>query len=417
MARSDVVTKLPLDQWARIMGLHPFHFNQVQIAALANTICEQAWFTHEWQDSDRVGRDAIAEAIAMAEANMEQQLNFRLAPSWERDEWRPTVRPIRPEFVNLSATNVRGFRGSVQGAWGNAIAGGIEAKTLIAASAAIVWSNTTGVLDDTAYKEPGTVTVNTAVDPCEIALYYPGKSGDSAWEIRPINAVVVAGVATITFRRELAVLETLMEEHDPGVLDGLVDGNFLTTVDVYRHWNDPQTQATLVWEPLPTCGCGETTCHQCSQSVQTACLFTRGDPRLSIFAFNPGTWDATANGFTQAEFIIPRSPDVVRLYYYAGLRNKAAACANKEMDPAWARAVAYYAASLLDRPACDCAASKAIIDRWAQDLAFESGADESGSYRLSEGDLDNPLGTRRGAIYAWKRISNSQEPIGTAVEL
>lgn len=408
MARSVTPTKLPLDEWARILGIHPLHFNQVQLAAVANSICEQAWFSHEWQDSDRVGREAIAEAISQAEQDIEALLKFRLVPAWERDEWQPTVRPIRAEFVNLSGSNVRGFRAAVQADWGHFIAGGIEAWTLLQTAQAIGWTNVTGALDDTAYKETGTVTavVPAGTEPCEVALYYPGKSGDPAWEIRPI-AVSITGVnATITFRRELAVLETFQEEHDPSVVDGLVDSNFLATVDVYRHWNDPQTNATLVWEPLPTCSCNDSSCPSCSLSVQTACIFGRGDPRLSVVAFGPADWDAASDSYTPTSFSVGRNPDVVRLYYYAGLRDKGQACANNVMDREWARAVAFYAASLLDRPLCDCTVVKQQLERYSQDLAFQSGADETGSYQISSGDLDCPLGTRRGALLAWKRIAD-----------
>ena len=99
-----------------------------------------------------------------------------------------------------------------------------------------------------------------------------------------------------------------------------------------------------------------------------------------------------------------RNPDVVRLFYYAGLRDKGRTCANIVMDREWARAVAYYAASLLDRPLCDCTVVKQQLERYSQDLAFQSGADETGSYQISADDLDCPLGTRRGALLAWKRI-------------
>lgn len=420
MARASTRTKLPIDTWAAIFGIHPLHLNQIQVDADANSICEQAWFEHEWQDSDRVGREALAVAIAQAESDIEEQLGFRLVPSWERDEWHAVTRPYHPEFVNLSGTDTHGYRSAVGADWGYFIAGGIEQKDLLQAGAAVAYAAATGSFDDTSYPETATVVVTVAqgAEPCEVAVYYPGKGGDDAWEIRPINVVVSGTTATITFRRELAVLEGLQEDLRPHVLDGLDDTNFLTTVDVYHHWNNPQQQATMVWEPLPGCGCNTSGCVSCSQSVQTACTFGRGEPRLSIVAYAPADWDPTALAFTPAAQCIGRDADALRLYYYAGQRDNGQNCANVAMNRDWARTVAYYAASFLDRPLCGCTALNQQIQRWTQDLAFETGADETGAYKMSDSDLDNPLGTRRGAVYAWRRILRGRHgAIGQAVRL
>ena len=397
MARAETITKLPLDTWARIMGINPLHFNQVEFGT-PEQACEETWVQHEWQKADRVGREAVGRAIAEAEADLENALHFHLLPTWDVDEWQKTVRPYDKELFNLNSADLRGYQQIVRPDWRYFITGGVEAKTLIDAAAAIVWSDA----DGDGYDETGTVTVATTVtDECEISAYYPAKAAADEWEIRPINVSIVGGVATITFRRELCVLEALLESMDPSAVDGTVDASFLGTVDVYRHWNDPQTQALLQWENLG-CECGSTSCPICSNSTQTGCLNARGELRRGIVSYAPATWDAAEEDFVAAALAVSRQPDVVRLWYRSGFRDRRKGCPTLQMADQWARTVAYFAASKIDRPICECGAVQ--VDKWTQDLAYEGGAEQLSRFQITERMLNNPFGTSAGALYAWKQV-------------
>ena len=419
MGRASIPTKLSLGRWAYWMGIHPLHFSQVQVANLAPaTGCQQPWLQHSWQAADRMGREELAMAIVTAENNIETQLGYRLLPSWEEDEWRATVRPYDPTLVNISGATARGYRQIVKGKWGHFITGGVETKTLVQAGVVIVVTDPTTPLpadgwkdlDGGGYYETGTVIVATTVtDPCEIAIYYPGKSGANEWEIRAVSVSIAAGMATITFRREDAVREVKQEEMGAKAVDGALptppalDDNFLLTVDVYRHWNDPQTQVTMMWEPTGSCDCGSTTCPQCAYAVQAGCLHLRGEPIGSLIAYSPATWDAAAQAFYSMEWSVGRLPDIVKLYYLAGLGGRAD-CPRRSMDWLWEKTVADYAAALMERPICDCATASDRVTKAQADLAFSGGASELSSYNLSSSDLDNPFGTRRGAVMAWKQV-------------
>lgn len=409
MSRASTPTKLSLYRWAQLVGIHPLHFCGVTVAGLADQLdCSAPWLQYSWLDSARVSREDVAEAIAQAELDLETWLHFRLLPTWELDEWKPTDRPYHPEFFNIGNIDIRGYRDAIKADWGYFLTGGIRAVTALSLGAAIVWTDG----DGDGYTETGTVTFATALtDEEEIRTYYPGKIAADEWEIRPTSVTIAAGTCTVTFRRELAVLETLQESLNSTGVDGLDDANFLDVVDVYRYWNDPQTQATLMWEPTGTCGCG--TCILCQQTVQTGCLHSRNEPRLSLLAYTAGDWNATTEEFDAAGLAVSRSPDIVKLYYRAGFEGKKLAYPKKLMARNWERAVAYYAASLLERPVCDCPNAHRTIEQFQQDLGFSGGAEELASYNLTEEDLGNPLGTRRGALFAWKRIKN--EAIGEAV--
>ncbi|KKL52908.1 hypothetical protein LCGC14_2280780, partial [marine sediment metagenome] len=335
--------------------------------------------------------------------DIESHLGYRLLPSWEEDEWNPTVRPARPEMFNLSVTGLRGFNQIAQARWGHLVSGGIPQRVLLEEAAVIVYSST---LPPVAYEETATVTVTLSdgFPECEIAIFYPGKAGDPAWEIRPIDVQVsVANVATIIFRRELVVIEDLLETLDtPRAAEGTTDADFLTTVDVYRLYNDPQQQVEFMWEPLGGCACGTSGCLKCQYTAQFGCLMVRGDPRFSQVVYAPATWNSTDLAFDTATFSVGRAPDIVRLWYYAGLRDKRSDCAIRDMDRDWARTVAIYAASKLDRQPCQCVSN--FWQRWSKDLAFVEGTTELAAYNVPTQLLENPLGTRAGAVYAWQRI-------------
>lgn len=438
MARSEIITKLSLDEWARFMGIHPLHFNGVAAVnedTNARTICKRVWFQHEWQDADRVGRDAIAQAILAAEQEIEQYLGYRLLPSWEREEWQPTQRPIRPETVSLSMSDVRGYGRIVKARWGHFISGGVEAVALLDATVAVAYSDK----DGDGYQELAEITITTSAtaDPSEIEVHLP--DGDFATEydeknrVRPIAVKVTDnGNGTYTYdircRREQLVLWDKLTTLPPvNAIAGDADNTyFAAEVEIWRHYNDPSTQATIMWERPPDCAtCTDGTCGSCAYGSQTACLMARADPKLSLLAYSPATWNADLSTFGPAEAGIARDPDVVRLFYRAGLRNRArettmgarfsGAYPNQVMDPFWARIVAQFAASKLDRPVCDCGYIRQQIEMWNQDLAYTSGAEQTATFTISSKDLRSPFGTRRGAIMAWRAVSAPGAALGESV--
>lgn len=407
-----VETHLTLDRFARLLGIPPMHFWGVNIPEMEkNATCSESWFQHAWQGTDRVSRDDVAEAIAEAERDIEQLVGYRLLPTWETDEWQPTIRPFRRDAVNWRSADVLGRAQLVFGRWGHLLSGGIRSTTTIEAGAAVAYTNDS-VMIPASWKNLATVVVSLSdeVPDDEIAVFYPGHAGDDHWRIRPVAVAHSATtlVYTITFAREMAMIPAFFDSYDLAVLRpalGTDDANFLATVDVARVYNDPQQQATMLWEG-PSCGCGGG--HACSYGVQTAMLALRGDPRLSAFIFDAAEWNADTQEFHGVPMSVCRQPDLIRLWYYAGWRDKSSRHPLIELDDQWARIVAYYAASKLDRPVCSC--STAAFHTWQTDLAFS----EAGSYAMSPSDLGNPFGTRRGAVQAWRRVRAPGVAVGRA---
>lgn len=410
MARASTDTKMPLDRWAALLGINPLHFAGVQLAGtggspnLQTGTCQQAWFRYNWQDVDRVGWEEVAEAIREAEDKIEAALHWRLVPAWEEAEWANLPRPWRPEMMNYSMTDLRGMPLAVEPEWHKLLMPGVRATTRLAAATAIVYSDT----DGDQYKETATVTIaaGTLTDVNEIVLVYPGKDLTGEWIIRPAHVALTGGNFVITFRRELALLTALSEKFGAKAIDGMVDADFLATIDVWRVYNDPSTQAVLMWEPGAGCACDciETGgCPACEIQTQAACMTVRGTLQDGRWALTPATWDPDTETFTRAVLLNCRAPDSVQLNYRAG-------------DPAyaskWERAVAYYAMALLNRNPCNCTVDS--FRYWREDLAFAGGQNQETHFVPDERDLSNPFGSRRGMVHAWRAVRENGAAVNPA---
>lgn len=412
MLRASTPTKLPLARWAALMGVNPMHFAGVNVLSTAARVpCSQTWSQYNWQEDDRVSREEVASAIAEAEAELEQQLGYRLLPSWETDEWAMTPRPFDPQLVEFAGRDVRSYPFTVTSQWKHVVTGGVRATSLVHAAASIAWSDD----DADGYHETGTVTFSSVTpDPCETRLYFPGSDpADPTWEIRPVKVIQAAGATTVTFRRELVALQEFSEwtiQPEVRFADGQDDDDFLATVDVYRVYNDPRRQVSFLWEPVGFCGCGATGCANCAYGTQDGGFLMR-NARLGILTPFPGTWNDSSASFDTAGMALGRRPDICRLYYFAGLRDRGLGCDRVDMSFRWASIVTAFAASKLDRPPCDCNPKQ--WERYAQDLAYVRGVDELAQYAIDKDELSNPFGTRRGALIAWRAVAKMGDRVGS----
>lgn len=404
MARSDIPTWLPLDEFARIIGLSPLAFNQLSSPLTPNNVCGDIFFQYDWQHSDRVGRDAIAQAIHDAEQAMAAEAGFNLMPDWTIAERLPYPKPSTPENYGMGI-NVRWQMKSVEANKGKMISGGVRTKTLIQAGAAVVRTD----LDVDNYAETCTVTVATSVtDKSEIHAYYPAKDGEDGWEIRPIKVRFSGGNAIVTFKVWQIVAANQMDAIDAQPLDADSAASYETTVDIYRVWNDPSTQVQFLWENEPSTCCGSSTCTACQLSTQAGCFHIR-DERLGFVVPTPGTYDSSSALFTPTEWSACREPDQIRLWYRSGHVDQKLERPYAELSESWKTAIAYFAASKFERPVCGCSNVNQFIEKWRRDSAFSS--QEEGGFTVTAEIAANRLGTSMGALYAWRRINQNGERI------
>lgn len=398
MARSSVRTWLSLDRWAEIIGLFPLHFNQLYSPTLnLNNVCGEVFFQYSWQHSDRIGREEISMAIQAAEREIAAEVGFNLMPDWIEEERLQYPQPFVPGVYNVNGLNPRGMLNSVELPRGHIISGGVRVSTLVQANAAIVRADA----DGDGYAEFCTVTVPTTVTTAdEIHLYYPGMFGDEVWEIRPIKVTLTGGNAVITFKSWQVALHTAFDDLNAAVLDADLAASYEVTADVYRVYNDPSTQLQFMWENSGTFDCCGS-CSACQFGTQAGCFHLR-DARLGLAVPAPATWDEREAAFTEADWSACRAPDQIRFWYYSGYRNMRLTMPYVTMDPYWEYAVAFYAASKLDRPVCGCSNVNQFIDQWKRDLLINRNDDAS--FNVTPEMLSNKLGTTMGALYAYKRI-------------
>lgn len=447
MARASTRTSLALDRFARIVGYSPILFSGVYInrvntklALQAASSCSDPVLQYTWQPGNggQPGRDEIAGAIRQAEDLIEDIVHFPLLPRWEVDDdatpFRTTpstsARSLLPyhalsPFYPLGTFYAEPYHLLLRARRFRVLYGGQEAWTLVQAAAAVVYTDQ----DGDGYAELATVQVNTTVvSPDEICLYYPvtgpvdGPHSPS-WEIRPIRVSVntTLQTATITFDRHQAVQATLIEALDAGGVDGMVDANFLATVDVYRHWNDPSKMAIVEWSPAvynsASCvGCGGAGCIGCQIGAQTACI-TQINNHNGIVGIHSADWDAVNLQWTQTFPAWWRRPDRVRLWYRAGFQNKGLTRPTHDLAPELERVVALLGLSLLDRDWMACEPTRNLQAYWRTDLALRDfSPSRSQSFNVSRDLLDNPLGTTRAAMYAWQALKHLRVGQGVMVD-
>lgn len=404
MARSDITTWLPLDEFARIIGLSPLAFNQLSSDLMPNNVCGDIFFQYDWQHSDRIGRDTIAQAIHDAEQAMAAEAGFNLMPDWTIAERLPYPKPSNPENYG-TGINVRGQMKSVEANRGKMISGGVRTKTLIEAGAAVVRTD----LDVDGYAETCTVTVPTSVtSKSEIRAYYPSKDGEDGWEIRPIKVRFSGGNAIVTFKAWQVVAANQMDAINAEPLDASSAASYETTVDIYRVWNDPSTQVQFMWENEPTLCCSDSSCTACQLGTQAGCFHIR-DERLGFVVPAPGTYVSSSGAFTPQDWSVCREPDQIRLWYLSGHIDQKLERPYAELSESWKTAIAYFAASKFERPICGCSNVNQFIEKWRRNAAFSS--EEMGGFTVTAEIAANRLGTSMGALNAWRRINQNGERI------
>lgn len=417
MARSDTLTLIPLDNLARMLQIDPLHFNGVVSARrpLRNA-CDDVWLQHDWQFVGRCSRDSLAMALRQAEDTVMQYIGYSPAPRWFSEEPHQIEPIASPEAFGVGSLNVRGLNKSIKSDYGYVIAGGQRAVTVVEAGAAVVYSDP----DGDGFNELATVVSATALtDPDEIHIFYPGESADPRWEIRPVTVTISGGNATITFGIQQAVLPEKLElltdlTDEPPTVDGDDTTNFLTTVDVYRVYNDPSQQATFYTEG--TCwACDGSGCAACGFDAETGCLGIR-DPVLGVLTYNRADWDSTTSSFTAASFTNGREPDRVKIWYQAGWVDQTQTRPMRYIDPTWERMIGFYAITLLDTDPPGCDNTRRIWKHYQENLAKSQsiGNGVGSSTSLSDRDLNNPFGTSFAAVRLFRYITSNNKQLVTA---
>lgn len=415
---------LPLETWRRRVGYNPWHFWQLAGSLVPlSSACNSLVYQYAWQNADASGRDDIIQAIIRAETRLlgDDGLRFAVAPRYREVEI-PYPRFPKPNIQRL------GYAGSDY-RWeglrlpeGYVQALGVEAFTLITDRASVVYSD----VDIDGLKEKFTITVATTVtNPREIAVYFGAAERDNdpisnRWRIQPVKVSIAGGVATITGYRWQMVKPVMYEGVNTEAIDPLVDSNFASTVDVYRRYTNQDgltntdCQMLFVWETPPYPQLSSSFVVPAPYGLDPAGFafaIGRGEVRDSrngivaggeaIYDASTGTWNAVPWYASAYKY---RPPDKVIIRYLAGYPTDSMG----NMQESMAAVVEALSCAELTRRICACEEANRQLYHWQFDLARTAGAGGELFGAISREDLNNPFGTRRGQVYAFKNVKRNR---------
>lgn len=290
-------------------------------------------------------RDEVERYLAEAQEEIEQQISYPMTKRWFTDERHAYRYPV---FTN----------------WGKVIEGGVRATLTIQAGAAVNHASDPAVIGPIA-----TTVTNTD----EIFVYHPGTDV----EIIPSAITLSGGNVTIQIPRCRMVLASLADNPAEGWSYSDL-ANFEATVDVKRVYNDPSTNAVLIWPHQCTAVCAQ---GGCSDYTHTGCEYVRlpeiGSLGVTPATYTAGQWTVTTSGNPaccrgKAQF--------VRLNYRAGV------VATRQMEDAIVR----LAHSKMPDEFCGC-------EVWARLWRRDRNVPEI----LTRERLNCPFGLSDGAWIAW----------------
>lgn len=415
---------LPVYSFFEIIGFHPWHSAGIAGTGdlAVSTGCDTLVRRYEWQNSDAVGTKAIEQAIETAEAKLTQYMGYSPAPHYVSEvvNW-PQTWPAdgRWQSMQLRETQIRAV--------------GVETLTAISAAAIVTYTDSDGDgIDDTFSVSAAT----TITDASQIAVYFSaadrftgwGSTTDisARWRVQPIVVTIAGGTVTVTGPKQLCVKPLKYEgvvNIGANGLDPSTAANFVTTLDIYRRYTatDGNTvttsQAVITWETRPAhgwwccCGCNASDPYSGSPfdpaaTAQAVARVGIRDAKNGLIAPAEASYDTTTGVWSALDWAVCSTPDRVTVRYLAGWPLGS----DGLMQEPYRTVVARLAAAELARPVCGCDAANRELYHWQFDLSQTARGDEL--FGISPENLNNPFGTRRGHVQAWKFIMDAQHLTG-----
>lgn len=421
---------LPLDDFRRIHGIPPFHFWGLLSTTLnpRGSPCDDIVRRYSWQASNAIGRSEIEEAIETAEKRLRDYLGYSIAPEY-REETVPWPRYYDHSRTRLANWDAHGEFIGARLPWpsGYVQAVGVESRTLIGAASLANGKLVITDADSDGLSDTFTITIATSqTDADKIAVYFgsadrlDGEAVGERYRIRPVKVTITGGNAIVVGRYWLLVRPILYEGVATQPIDPATATNFASSLDVYTRTTDPDgqtvdnAQATLIWETEP-CHGWFCCCDGCAGSISYVPVDSSFDPaaqglaiaragirnsRMGELNIGGAVLNTTTSIWSAVSWAAGREPDRVQVRYLAGYPLEGGNVATRYQN-----IVARLAAAEMTHRICACDVANRSISYWSFDAARTAGNNDE-RFAISSQDLDNPLGTRRGHILAWKEIRN-----------
>ena len=425
---------LPLDLFREQLHYNPWHFwgfasAKAPVTSACNTVVKQ----YAWQTANAAGRFEIAQAIESAESKLRDYLNYAIAPhyaneiidyppcydrqlwaQWPLDasgRWKPVH--VREGYVQLCGMETLSL---------------LETASLATDADGDPVFPFTGTLPDPPYlvyldadgdglAETFEVGIETTVtDPAQLAVYFAAadrldyQAAGDRWRIQPVQIAIADGVATLRGRAWLLGKPVWYESYAATDLDPGAVASFVASLEIYQRTCDPTgttidtAQGKFIWDALPYPSWylqyGSNSTDPASNAYAVARVGVTDGPNgivvpgATLYDATTGQWYMTLPPWSAAGQYRP--PDRVQIRYRAGYPLDA----DGLMAGKFRVVVARFAMAELDNRIAACDEAQRELYRWQRDRS--NIADKTEMYRISDEDLNNPFGTRAGAIYAWK---------------
>ena len=325
-------------------------------------------------------RDTIAKYLAEAQYEIEQEIGYFIGPRWVvgRVSDEPTG---NDRYVDSQPFN---RPGRYLTRWPHIVRAGVRAVADIALNEPA---------DHTA--DPAVIgpIATTVTDPDEVHVYHPGTDV----EIDPSAIDITGGQLTIYIPRCRMVEEACADNPTNGIdytdvgpcVGSVLGGCVECEVDVKRVYNDPSTNAVIVWPHSCDSACAAS---GCSEYTQTACIYIR-EPRTGEIDVRPATYSG-GSWHGGATTCCSGRPQLVRLNYYAGVP------LSRQAEDAIIR----LAHSKMPSAMCGCQQASML---WTRDREVP--------IVLDTVRLDCPFGLSNGAYIAWRFARSMQEYRGSTL--
>ena len=399
---------LPLDTYREIIGYHPYHFWQfenAQIPAVSN--CNRLVYKYPYQDTSRTGRSDLERAIQDAQNLLFEYLNYRVGdwfvekrvqyPTTKTDQWRITDPHGRFRSVNVEEGYIRCL--------------GVKQFTAVELDVSVTYSdeNGDGIIDT--FTATATIPAELTYD--SLAVYFSESDWLNSWsrddaQIKPANVSVSGTTVTITGNSWLLAEPVRYEGFNKNGLDPDDTAVYVDTLDLYAI--SVQEQGTLV-SNAPVILEYEYRSHNqylsdygtCADSIYWGNAEVIGTGLSRVYLV-PSSGVVRDHRRGEIGIVAQPQPDRVAVRYRAGATFQEI---NNSVTSggSWNRAIAALATAMAGKPICNCETANQLYDEWSLDRSLTAGRDGE-TYAISEEDLNNPFGTKRGEIYAYKQVKN-----------
>jgi hypothetical protein len=430
---------LTLDRFAELFGLNQVAFNQGTFEPVCHygcmTGCNEFWYQGPYQaGASHVTRDDLAQAIVQAERDL---ANFWSMPICPEEKC-----VILPYNGGCGLGDNRSYGSYMTyGSYGSPYAPSLSPRQyglylipndpvmalgrqslveLCTAETIIYDRNGDAYTTKNNVDCPKRVVLECeavdGLDVSEVEIYHTGHLGDRAYRVEPSSVVLSEGILTIEIDPWRAVRPELWENpaecsicltsNSAPILDLLDPNAYPDEFIVARRFFDPSLPAVeFGWHGNTGCACGE--CDICALAYCPGCLVGDTSQLSGSVRAMRARWDEdleTWCGDTDCH-PLSRQPDFVKIYYWYGYTASQGYCtAPAAFDCREAeQIIAMLAASRLLKTVCHCVCDKAA-DRFGDlQVTMNYTSRNEGSYFISMSLLENPFGTRRGEVDAYRK--------------